>query len=759
MPFDNSLSGFVPPTGHEFLMALQTTQNFGSPVKGINRAVSRSNQPTDTAWDMLNIFPFDGSGRIRCAKRRGTSKVWAAALGVATDSIVLLDQITLVTSAGSVSTPILTEPFTYSNGELNASSLGVWNQFENPFGTYILSTSLQIASNKVSDASGDNVIRAMLLDTPPTIDLEAGYSVEASLSISNTNQSQVGLYLEVSDAAPQLPGFLATVSSDGAIFTLTFYPDTTTFTDGTDSHSGVATGVVADTPFTLKVVASAGTGTSRTATVFINDVQIGGFDCPMSAMDARYNFAIVTEDAGTGNFIDDFVVSSVVASGSNSRQTYIVAVANRDVYLGTLATQGTLVTGGEDAIVKSVIPQGCYSAGKYYFVDSGDIKQLDIATATMEAYTETAGTAPTGVTTCCIWRDRLVVAGPDQNVYFSRVGDQHDWDYGQTDPGAAFSANASTAGHIGEPVVSLMPLSDDLLGIGGDHNLWVVRGDPADGGSIDEISNALGVFGARSWTKAPDGTVYFVGTGGLYRWAPNSKSPVPECISLGSYNQFFTALDRSRVVPSLSWDRDKHGMYGFFYRTGDNLEGSPVHLWYDERLDALFPFQLPLAQGPIVSLVYDGDLPNDRVVLLGGRDGYLRQIDDGTLSDDGSAINGRFTIGAFQLGDANNEGIIGRVQLTLGEPDGSFTAADFSVLVTVKAGETAYDVTEGSNAAFYTMAARLYDGEYGRVTPIRERLRGNYGSITLQDNSANKTFGFELATVDTTAAGLTKRRR
>jgi hypothetical protein len=203
---------------------------------------------------------------------------------------------------------------------------------------------------------------------------------------------------------------------------------------------------------------------------------------------------------------------------------------------------------------------------------------VDIANKSSRAYTATAGSAPTGCTLAAVYRDRLCLAAPyttPQNFFFSRVGTHTDWDYSQTDPAAAFAGNASQAGHIGDPIVALMPASDDIMYIGGDHNLWAIRGDPADGGSIDLISDAIGVLGPNAWTKAPDGTVYFVGTGGLFRI---SGTGTPEMLSDGKWNDYFRRIDRAANFITLDWDRDHQGLYIFVTPV---VSGATTHMFWD----------------------------------------------------------------------------------------------------------------------------------------------------------------------------------
>lgn len=710
---------------------------------------------------MLNILPFDGTGRLRGGKRFGTLKLWNAALGSETDSVLLLDQVTLI-STGSAEATIFFDSFEYASGELNSVSSGVWDIYD--AGTGLTSTDVIAAGNAVTITGSHAGSQYLLIpDVAPTVDLTAGYSVEMTAETSLENAQAIGIAIET-DATDYFisgPVFSVDLSTDGTFWTLTFSPRGSTFTPGTDYFTGDVTATMTN-PCTLKVSVSAGTGTSRTAQVFLNDVQVGGFDCPLPASDSHVNFIWSMTESTTivPPTIDDVTIkqAGTDTDGIPARTTKIIAVANRDVYFGTLTVQGVLATNGTDVVTRHVFPSGCFSAGKYFMVDGVNIIQVDIDTETVETYGtggSIVGTPPMG-TVCCIWRDRLVIGGPDQNFYLSRVGNHFDWDYSQEDEAAAFAGNGSTAGHIGEPIVALIPLGDDVLAIGGDHDLHAMRGDPKAGGSIDLISEAVGILGPRSWCKSPEGTVYFLGTGGLYKWDVEGK---PVNIADEKWSQIFASIDRSRTFATMAWDRDKQGMYIFLYRTGKTIVDPPTHLWYDRRADALFPIQYPVGHGPTSILVYDGDGPDDRVLLLGCRDGYVRQMSPATnpaLSDDGDPIVAKMKFGPFPLGDPNNDGIISRVQVTFGEPPTGLTTEDLAATITVRAGLTAYDVTDRGDDSKVRKAVREYDGQQGRVIPMRQRVKGAYGMIEITDDSDDRTFSFEQMTVDMVLAGFTR---
>jgi hypothetical protein len=52
-----------------------------SPIKGINRVMSREQQPDGTCWNALNVVPYDKYGRARVAQRTGLSKLYTTQIG------------------------------------------------------------------------------------------------------------------------------------------------------------------------------------------------------------------------------------------------------------------------------------------------------------------------------------------------------------------------------------------------------------------------------------------------------------------------------------------------------------------------------------------------------------------------------------------------------------------------------------------------------------------------------------------------------
>jgi len=90
---------------------------------------------------------------------------------------------------------------------------------------------------------------------------------------------------------------------------------------------------------------------------------------------------------------------------------------------------------------------------------------------------------------------------------------------------------------------------------------------------------------------------------------------------------------------------------------------STYHWWYDTRTkgwfrDTFFNNDLD----PIAATIYDGDAEGDRVVLLGGEDGYVRGIDSSASDDDGATLKSEITFNPI-LGENLADIVLSTMQL------------------------------------------------------------------------------------------------
>ncbi len=118
--------------------------------------------------------------------------------------------------------------------------------------------------------------------------------------------------------------------------------------------------------------------------------------------------------------------------------------------------------------------------------------------------TKTFGSLPAKAYLGCLYRGRVVLSGnpnyPHQ-WYMSRQADIWDYAYLASDAQSPVAGNNTDAGEVGDIVTALVPYKDDYLIFGCSSTLWVMRGDPAAGGSLDEVDLTVGMFGANSWCK------------------------------------------------------------------------------------------------------------------------------------------------------------------------------------------------------------------------------------------------------------------
>lgn len=346
-----------------------------------------------------------------------------------------------------------------------------------------------------------------------------------------------------------------------------------------------------------------------------------------------------------------------------------------------------------------------------------------------------------------LYRGRLVISGlrtDPQNWFMSAVDDPTDWDYSPatTSDTQAVAGNASDAGKLGDVVTALIPYSDDLMIIGGDHTLWVMRGDPASGGMIDNISYQTGISGAEAFTWDPEGNMYFFGSGALWKLGAGATSL--ENLSRNRMDDTFGAINYATSNVRLLWDNEEKGLHLYFTPTSQPAT-SPNHYFWDLRTGSFWKDNLPVTFGPTAVLVYDADDPNDRAVLLGGFDSYIRHVDLDGLDDDGTVIASYvdFTPIVF-AGDLANTRLI---ELT------SILAGDSSpVTLKVYASDTVEGVLDETTPR-YTRSLQA-----GRNSSLRQRVVGNAIRIRLQNESlSSQSWATESMMGMLLVAGKTRR--
>lgn len=299
-------------------------------------------------------------------------------------------------------------------------------------------------------------------------------------------------------------------------------------------------------------------------------------------------------------------------------------------------------------------------------------KVYDPLTDTISILTATDGQVPTGCPLACRYLDRLVLAGAEVAPhvwYMSRVSDPLDWDYSQEDSQRAVAGTSSEAGVPGSAITALIPHSDDYLIIACRNSLWRLRGDPAYGGSLDILSQTVGIVGAKAWCLGPSGELIFLSLDGIYALPPGGDSfPVP--LSREVLPQEFLNLNPDIVTALLEYDTQDRGVH--IYLTPEQANAR-LHWWLDWDRKTFWPVSLAADHEPTAICQLQATAIEDSGVILGGRDGTLRRYTDLAETDCGEAFDSYVDIGPVPLAPDSQIGVISWMEAILAEESGDVT--------------------------------------------------------------------------------------
>jgi len=446
------------------------------------------------------------------------------------------------------------------------------------------------------------------------------------------------------------------------------------------------------------------------------------------------------------------------AAGVNptTREQRLVVFSGGSVYRSATDFSSFTVVSGGSAALDSTNPQILAdTAFQKLFVADGifaNYQYLDFSDNTFKDWTTnlSAGSLPRGTTDTtlgcrlvAVYRGRVVLAGlkeEPQNWFMSRAGDPFDWDYSPATPDASqpVAGNNSDAGELGDIITCLAPYQDDVLIMGGANSVWVMRGDPAAGGRIDNLTRGIGVVGPEAWCFDNVGNFYFVGVNGFYKVAAGGASI--ELVSRGKLDKTFSDIDTTSKIIRLAYDSKWQGV-GIFVCDPETPTVAETHYFYDARNNAFFPDKFPTSIGPsAVATLYDVD-PENNTVILGGFDSYVRKFDETAFNDDGTMIDSFFRIPAIHPGLPMGQLQLQDMQINLDSGGGANT------VLTIYQGNTPEEAELASVAA-YTVTLNA-----GRNLPHRKRLRANALSMQLRNNTAGETWAYEAGNAIIAATG------
>jgi hypothetical protein len=358
-----------------------------------------------------------------------------------------------------------------------------------------------------------------------------------------------------------------------------------------------------------------------------------------------------------------------------------------------------------------------------------------------------SGSMPVKAYIGCLYRGRCVLSGNPNypyQWYMSRQADPWDWVYVANDAQSPVAGGNADAGELGDIVRALIPYKDEYLIFGCANSIWVMKGDPAEGGVLQEVDLTKGIFGFGSWCYDADGNLYFASHDGIYM-LPNGFGPIADLSGLVLPNMFddlSVQPDTHRI--SLGYDKSHDGIFIAITTLAD---GTCNAFFYDLKTKGFFPETYPTTCG-IYSLVqYDAVDKDYSGLLFGSTDGYIRVHSDTTKNDTTTAstqaISANIVLPIIQSEDGNNKTKLISESITLagGASGGTYSDSDGATIeiYTADDPETVIeDIKDGATPLHTTTISGT-----GKATRMRNRAVGNAIAINVKNTTASQTFSIE----------------
>lgn len=447
---------------------------------------------------------------------------------------------------------------------------------------------------------------------------------------------------------------------------------------------------------------------------------------PYSGNVAAYQGDVITVQnlgavwTGTGN-VTNGVISSDGTVSDFTTLGIDPAIYVINIVSGTGATVGsyTITSITASQIVLSSTATGTATGASLQAVPGP--RRIDPDTRTVSMVPCTGGTFPASASAIITtYRDRLVWAAGTV-WYMSKVGDPGNYNYAADidDAGRAVAGVSSDAGMPGDPITGMVPVGYDFLVMFAEQTTWVLRGDPAFGGQLFNLSRKVGCVGPEAWCYGPDGSIFFLSKDGLYV-LPSDISGPPQSISDRRMPQELKARDSENYDTALAYDMKNNAVVIFVTPKDGTTVGS--HWWYDVDNQSFWEFKFTdYNKQPIAATSYAGAPTSQRSITVLNPDGYVRKI--GGTTDDGDVINSRIVIGPIRMSsDVSFDGLLSQITTELSDTSGTVTLEVYSGDSSEK---VVSDASSGATAAFSRNVTQ------GRFTTMRPRLRGVYSAIAL----------------------------
>lgn len=345
--------------------------------------------------------------------------------------------------------------------------------------------------------------------------------------------------------------------------------------------------------------------------------------------------------------------------GVSTRAVSMLGVSNGEIFRFD-TTQKYLLTNGPGALNPSAPTVFSAQNGtKMFFVDGLNYKWYDATTGAVAAWTLTAGSLPrdamgNGCQLIETWNGRTVLAGlprDSQNYFMSKVSDPRDFNYGVTPATTtmAIAGNLSPLGLVGAPIQCMIPYVDNTMIFGLSHQIWLLQGDPQNGGAFVIVTDKIGMPFGRPWCKDPNGQIYFLSDRhGVFKITPGA---LPVRVSQ-QIEQLIEGISLATSIVRMEWDTQAQG-FGLWVTPLSG--GQTMNFFWEERVNAWWPDAYANTDfQPNCVKAMDGDSPDTRCIFLGCRDGFIRSVNKKATMDDGLPIASFVYFGPIRTADLDD---------------------------------------------------------------------------------------------------------
>ena len=461
---------------------------------------------------------------------------------------------------------------------------------------------------------------------------------------------------------------------------------------------------------------------------------------------------ILTQDQTGGDYA--YMVVDFVNTAKTAIYGYAYYAGDATAFLTTKDISSDNATATMDPSPVPLADVTAVTAGPHWY----DWTPYPDIVLTLDGSTKSYGSMPNKAYLGWNYRNRACLSGNPEapfQWYMPRQGNPWDWAYIANDTQSPVAGGNSDAGELGDIVRCGIPYKDDYLIMGGAGSIWFIAGDPVMGGSINELDLSVGIFGANSWCFGNEGLLYFWGTNGIYA---TTIPGTPVCLTQETLPSIVTneAVDPTTHRINMAYDRKRAGILVTITLLAD---GTNSDYWYDIATKGFFPESYPEECGPYSLFYYDANDDDYRALLVGCKDGRIREFVSAVKNDDigatDEAIDANVLLGPQALSSGMKDGSIGGLDIISagGESGGALTDSD-NITYTVYTGRSAAGILEDADAA----SNARFTGTFAapglqKGNKSRKKARGRVAAVKLSNNTADESISFERLLIDTSEAG------